>query len=547
MGLASFLQHAQNDAGTQEAIRRLLERDIPSGDVNAPRRILGEGALGDNGAAPPTRYNTQEPAVAAPIRTNQGAPLDGSSIAPPQRIDPNIPYDDPNVDVPPERVPLAQMVPPTRSLADLGEPPIRNIDPSTGADLNADIGLSVAPKRIDPRQGVSTAGMNDLEKAQAGLRLTQQTSPQSSINMDDPNFIEAGPPHKMSHFKAAGKFFLDRLMHGGGLPGAIEGLIEGGVAPQRYQKLQHDRTEARFQKQVEDATSAQHSQAQIDAENALTQERQAALMPDPANPSRLIKRPPVRAPHEPLKVEVTNPDGSKSWKLSDDYGQTWRDEPTLNSAAPVRDPKNPDIQWVPNPDGSATAFTPDPKSPTGWKHAGLPDKAAPPDRTNQSEEYQTAKTNAERKAKADAAQEAARTYHGKAESYRAQEKAERDAATRAQAQIDAEHQRIASVIASGGAPTSSGVNIKALQGEIAGHKAEAERLRALGQKHGDLEANKTQEYNEFSKPLPAPPVRTKPAGVGADPRAGTLDLRTVTDPAEKQRLKAKYPNARVVE
>lgn len=441
MGLQSFLSHAQDDPGTQEAIRRLLEKDDP---------------------VPPQRF------ISSPPTTN----------SPPTRIDANAPVDEALAGAPSYQPPLPEdsLPPPTRLTSGPVDVPVANYS-------------APPPVRIDSRQGVSTAGMSPMVAAQARIQATQGASPQQRINTDDPSFVELGAPHGISRLKAAGRLFLDQLKRGHGLIGGLFGAGEGLIAPGHAQDLKHQQELGEAQGNFNQVAANEKTQAQIEDINVKTQQR---------------LRPKLEPPHEDFRAVTegeypgveAGTQVKRIWnrtKFVDEVDE--KGKPTIKALPPVRTPKNPDVQWVSNADGSQTAWTPDTKSATGWSKAGLPDKASPPDRTNQSEEYGTAKANAERQAKAEAAKSEAKQHSDMANALRQQEAAAR--------------KQVADLWADPVKPSM--VNNKPYeewQRNIREGEARAERLRTQAESSDNKRIEAETRATEFGKALPSPPKRT---------------------------------------
>lgn len=474
MGLQSFLSHAQDDPGTQEAIRRLLEKDD---EPKPPTRFVSSPSVVDS---PPTRTTANTP-----------PPVDEALAGAPS-------YQPPILNE------ATELPPPTRILSQPIEPPLPSY-------------TSPPPTRIDSRQGASTAGMSPMDAAQARIQTVQGASPQQRVNTSDPNFVEVGAPHGISRLKAAGRLFLDQLKHGHGLIGGLFGVGEGLIAPGHAQDLKHQQEVAEAQGNFNQVAANQKTQAQIEDINAQTEQRLRPKLEPPHEDFRAVTEgeyPGVEAGTQVKRVW----NGTKFVDEVDDKGR-----PTIKALPPVRTPKNPDVQWVSNADGTQTGWVPDSKSATGWSKAGLPDKASPPDRASQGEEYGTAKTNAERAAKAEAAKSEAKQHSDMANALREQEAAAR--------------KQVADLWANPVKPSM--VNNKPYeewQRRIKEGEAQAERLRTQAESSDNKRIEAETRATEFGRALPQPPKRA--SGTPAPTTHGFSVSGWLRDPANTGKTEA---------
>lgn len=275
-------------------IKKFLKSDAAT---SMARQALGIPADGEHGATsgPPDipvnlpspvrtiTTNPQQPAIAAPL----------PGIPPPTRVSTSDIGEPPPPPAPAyinnmENVNRNLRVP--GNLSEATGSPLTGIEGATFNPINPDI---PAPRRAIPtaepmpvasgaptippptrvfmgertgttdESGNQRAPLTPAEKAAAHVRALQ-ADPSQSVK-ETPEGYEIGPPHKMSHLKAAGKMFLQRMLAGsqyglGGMLGAgIEGAIEGGVAPGHAQAVLRD---AQRQKAIGDQYQAQQIERQ---------------------------------------------------------------------------------------------------------------------------------------------------------------------------------------------------------------------------------------------------------------------------------------------
>lgn len=223
------------------SIKRFLHSDAAA---SMARQALGIPVNGD--AEANEKQSVNLPAPVRTITTNQ------PPVVPPPAIPAPIRTPSPDIGPPPDPALMKSQAglagveqvygnmyptnpaipPPMRTALPTGEMPAAPVP--TGAPLPA-------PVRNVPT-GPNLAGMSPAERAAALSQTLQTTDPMSKVRVQGDQ-IDVGPPHKMSHLKAMGKMFLQRMLAGsqygiGGMLGAgAEGAIEGGVSPGHAQNV----------------------------------------------------------------------------------------------------------------------------------------------------------------------------------------------------------------------------------------------------------------------------------------------------------------------